>query len=121
MQCMCSASRTEEPRVANVAKNATTLRKTMLNEAGPALPDFIVYLEQAAINPAEMRVKKQDKSITDTIAAAYYKEKEAQDDQMERHKKGENVNDNELKTYWRHTFNIWTVRRSLQRNFGQAG
>lgn len=60
------------------------------------LPDVIIHLDQAAIPPAKVRREKEDKSVTDTIKAEYYKEMEHQDNKMDRHKELETVDDIKL-------------------------
>lgn len=68
--------------------------------------DVIVHLEKAAINPAEKREEKEGKSVIDTGAAVDYKENESGDDQMDRPKDVETVDDIELDTYLRDKGNI---------------
>lgn len=58
----------------------------------------MVHLDKAAINLAKMRGEKEDKSVTVTVTAVQYKEKESQDDQMDRKKEVETVDDNKLDT-----------------------
>lgn len=63
-------------------------------------PDVIVHLNQATTNSAERRGEKEYNSVTNTIAAIDYKEKESQDDQMDRHKEFVTIDDNELDKDW---------------------
>lgn len=67
-------------QVAKFREISTTLPKCMLISVGLDLPDVIVPLYRAAINPAKSRRDREDKSVTGTVAAGTYKEKRLLDD-----------------------------------------
>lgn len=70
------------------------LPKGMLFRVGLDFPDVFVHLDKVAINPAEERGKKEDKSVTDSVAPIHYKEKKSQDDYMDRYKEVKTVDGN---------------------------
>lgn len=67
---------------------------------GTDLPDVIVRLNQVVISTDEMRVEEKERSVTDSVEAMCYKEKELQDDQIDKHKEVWNIDDNVLDTGW---------------------
>lgn len=57
-------------------KKTTGSPESMLLGFERDFPDVIVHLGQAAINPTEKRREKEDRSVTDTLVAKHYKDKE---------------------------------------------
>lgn len=91
--------------VASFSKKLSTFPREKLTGVGTSLPELIVYLDQAAIIPAEER-KNEDKSVADTVAVVQYNGKELQKYNMETHKEVETVIDSMLNTDWRDLVNI---------------
>lgn len=52
-------------------------------------------------HPTEKKEKQEDTSVTDPLATLHYREKESQDELMDRHKNVEIVKDNEIEKDWR--------------------
>lgn len=93
-------------RLASFAKTATTILNSTLIGVKNDLQDVISPLDQAAFNPLDKRGGKEDKYFTDTIAAVCYKYKKSQNDQEDRHKEAETINDNAFDTNSREKIKI---------------
>lgn len=61
---------------------------------GAHLTEFTVHLEKSAINATDRRKAKEEKSVADTVESVQYKDKESEDNQMDRHKEVEIVDNN---------------------------
>lgn len=73
--------------------------KEMIIGFRTSLKKVIVYLHQVALIPSKESMK-EDKSVTDTVAAIRYKQKELQADQLDRNKRIEIVDDDEMEINW---------------------
>lgn len=88
-------------RAANFVKRPTIVPKEMLMGVIADVPDTIIHLDRTSIIPSQYIEKEVDEYVAASVVAVYYGEQDSVNDQMDRHKRSETVDDNELKTDWR--------------------
>lgn len=90
--CPCQ----EKYRPGSFAKSPPNWHKSMFFRAGTNIPDAIIHPNQAAIILCKMRDGWKEKYVADSAVVVQYREKKSSGDQIDRHKRVESVNGNEL-------------------------
>lgn len=96
----CPAGRIKENRSRKFFETPNNISQGYFIRDLTDLPNEFIDFGQAAISTAAKRMEKDYKSVTDSIAAEPKRKMKLRNDQMDRYKKIQTVNDNELDIAW---------------------
>lgn len=106
MGCICPVIRANSNTGSKFCEKPTKSSNGMLVRAGTDLLSFIAHLSRATIFSHREKEKEEDNSVTDPVTAVYNREEELQDDQINRHKGFEIVDENKFEIDCQNNFKI---------------